>query len=217
MGWRWYLFRRGCFQMGDVDGYSDEKPVHEVCFDQPFWFDKMEVNNRQFARFGGAASSTSDWTELDRPREQITWLEAREFCALRDARLPTEAEWEYAARGPESLVYPWGNGFLPGSVVYGGNSDDQTAPVGSIPAGVSWVGALDLSGNVAEWTADWYSETYYASTPASAPSGPPSGQYRVVRGGSWNANPFAMRAAMRDWNLPDFRNKNIGFRCARSS
>ncbi len=208
----------GCFVMGSNDGNADEQPPHEVCLDG-FWMDHTEVTNGQYAAFDGQATFASNWIGENRPRENITWYEAQKFCESREARLPTEAEWEYAARGPEGLIYPWGNGFVADNVVYSGNSGSQTADVGSRPGGVSWVGALDMNGNVWEWVVDWYDVGYwyYATLPDGTknPTGPVYGDYRVVRGGSWDANGF-VRAANRGKRYPDFRNDSDGFRCARS-
>jgi formylglycine-generating enzyme required for sulfatase activity len=240
----------GCFRMGSTDAqidaamalygqqtgntaqrewFTDEQPVHEVCFDQPFWIDRYEVTNGQFARFGGQAGRASYWTDADRPRERITWFEARDFCALRGARLPTEAEWEYAARGPDGLAYPWGDTFGGTRLNYCDRNceydwrdtthDDghrYTAPVGSYPAGVSWVGALDLSGNVWEWVADWYDSAYYSASPRVNPQGPASGTLRVLRGGSWYGLGDGVRAAFRSRLEPDDGDDYFGFRCARS-
>ena len=227
----------GCFRMGSTDAqidaamalyrqktgntaerwwFTDQQPVHEVCFDQPFWIDRYEVMNGQFARFGGQAGRASARTDADRPRERITWFEARDFCALRGARLPTEAEWEYAARGPDGLVYPWGNTFVAENVVYWDNSGGQTANVGSRPGGASWVGALDLSGNVWEWVADWYDEAYYSASPRVNPQGPASGANRVLRGGSWFYFEVIVRAAGRYGVEPGDEDIGDGFRCARS-
>jgi len=125
----------GCFMMGSSqDVESDEGPIHEQCFGEPFWIDVTEVTN---AKYGSEGS----FSGADRPRESVGWLEAEAYCESRGARLPTEAEWEYAARGPDGLVYAWGNGFIGDNVVYDGNSGGQTADVGSRPDGVSWVGA----------------------------------------------------------------------------
>mgnify|MGYP000591045855 CR=1 FL=1 len=140
------LVPAGCFMMGSTDEqidyamtlypyaersqFEDEQPAHEVCFEEPFWIDVYEVTNEQFAAFGGEARRTSYRTESDRPREQITWTEAAAFCERRGMRLPTEAEWEYAARGPDSLIYPWGNEFVADNAVYAGNSEDHTWAVG---------------------------------------------------------------------------------------
>jgi formylglycine-generating enzyme required for sulfatase activity len=101
----------GCFTMGEASGSGDQRPVSQQCFDQPFWIDRYEVSNQQFDRLGGQTSFNrkSQWPGDEQPRERITWAEARTFCVRRGARLPTEAEWEYAARGPDNLRYPWGN------------------------------------------------------------------------------------------------------------
>ncbi len=203
------LVPAGCFMMGSNDGDSDERPVHEVCFEEPFWIDKYEVTN---GRYGSEGYFSGD----DRPRESISWYDAQDFCERRGARLPTEAEWEYAARGPDGLVYPWGNTSVADNVVYSANSGGQTAAVGSRTGGVSWVGALDLSGNVWEWVTDWYGT--YPSERQVNPQGPASGDYRVLRGGSWGiTNANFLRAAYRDgWN-PGSGYDDFGFRCARSA
>jgi len=210
----------GCFEMGSNDGDNDERPVHRVCFEEPFWIDRYEVSQGQFAAFGGQAASASDFAGENRPVEQITWYEARDFCALRGAWLPTEAEWEYAARGPDALVYPWGNAFDDNKVIWNRSGSEGTAPVGSKPEGVSWVGAYDLSGNMWEWVADWYDPDYYGTLANGAidPAGPASGNKRVLRGGSWyDSNSDFLRAADRFNRFPVFGYFNLGFRCARSA
>ena len=215
----------GCFDMGtseeqlayaqDVavnpDWDADELPAHTVCFTKPFWIDQMEVTNSQFGRAG-------EFSGDHHPREKVSWAEAEVFCESRNARLPTEAEWEYAARGPSAGLYPWGNVFDESRIVFTANADGQTADAGSKPGGASWVGALDLIGNVWEWVSDWYSADYYAlvADQAADPAGPTTGQTRVLRGGSWVDDfPFALRAADRFWSEPGTQYNNIGFRCVR--
>ena len=137
----------GCFVMGEGDS------ANEVCIEEPFWIDRTEVTNAQFEVFNGQAAMESRWQGAEQPREQITWNEARDFCGSRHARLPTGIEWEYAARGPDGWIYPWGNDFVAENITYWENST-ETSPVGSKPANASWVGAVDMADNVAEWVLD---------------------------------------------------------------
>ncbi|MCA9909772.1 MAG: SUMF1/EgtB/PvdO family nonheme iron enzyme, partial [Anaerolineae bacterium] len=145
----------GCFWMGSAE-LSDTMPPHEICFDAAFWIDRYEVTQGQFGDFNGVIVGDFSFLGENHPVDRIGWLEALKFCELRgmranaDVRLPTEAEWEYAARGPNSLRYPWGNEWNENYAVWTGNST-KTADVGSHPEGASWVGALDMSGNVWEW------------------------------------------------------------------
>ncbi|MCL4251103.1 MAG: SUMF1/EgtB/PvdO family nonheme iron enzyme [Anaerolineae bacterium] len=209
------LVPAGCFQMGSDNAELNEQPVHEQCFDEPFWIDKYEVTNAQFARFDGHIGRQRSWTGDERPVDSITWYEARDFCKLRDARLPTEREWEYAARGPDNLYYPWGNTWNPDNATWRGNSNAQTANVGSHPGGTSWVGALDMSGNV--W--DWVSTTLlpYPYTPDSEIEFEDEPFLRGVRGASWSDdNVYFLRAVARGRFQPDDAAPFIGFRCARS-
>jgi formylglycine-generating enzyme required for sulfatase activity len=209
----------GCFQMGSNDGDSDEQPVHEQCFDAPFWIDKYEVTQAQFREFGGRQSKQPDFLGDNRPVENITWFEADAFCELRGARLPTEAEWEYAARGPENRIYPWGNQWNENNAVWEGNSNRRTADVGSRPAGVSWVGAYDMSGNVWEWTSSSYEPyPYDAGDGRESDTGGRTDVLRVLRGGSWlNYVTVNLRAPDRYRIYPIYWFLNLGFRCARSS
>jgi formylglycine-generating enzyme required for sulfatase activity len=209
------LVPAGCFQMGAIAGNGDERPVHEVCFDEPFWIDVYEVTNEEYGSTGCADFSP----DPGQPRNCINWEDALAFCETRGARLPTEAEWEYAARGPDGLVYPWGNEFADSNAVWGYNSDRQPAAAGSKPEGVSWVGAYDLSGNVWEWANDWYSETFYDTLEDGVvnPQGPRGGTYHVLRGGSFLfESADTLRAAFRSGIMLHPEAVDDGFRCARS-
>jgi len=217
------LVPAGCFEMGGDPNAYDYGTNQNVadggqqCFDQPFWIDKTEVTNAQFATLHGVAANPSYWTDPNRPREKITWFEARDYCALRGARLPTEAEWEYAARGPDDWFFPWGNDFVADNVVYGDNSGGQTADVGSRQAGESWVGALDLSGNVWEWTGSIYRDyPYGAGDGRENTDGNRTDVLRAVRGGSWYNFDLDVRAASRYGDGPDVWCSIIGLRCVRS-
>ena len=212
----------GCFWMGSVGGKSGERPVHEVCFDEPFWMDRYEVTNAKYTECvdaGGCDSLTGDYGDkfngAQQPVVGVTWFQAEEYCAWRNAQLPTEAQWEYAARGPDSWVYPWGNEFVGDNGVYYENSEGQTAEVGEDqrPRGVSWVGVYDMSGNVSELVADWYGS--YPTERQSDPPGPDFGDRRVVRGGSWDSLTYDLRAAYRGWYDPIISSDFNGFRCVR--
>ncbi len=206
------LVPAGCFTMGSEDGDSDERPAHEQCFDAPFWIDRTEVTQAQFAALGGAAAMGSFFTGDNLPVEQITWSEARDFCAQRDARLPTEAEWEYAARGPDGLIYPWGDEWVGEDATWSGSSGGQTADVGSRTGGASWVGALDMSGNVWEWTSSLYRPYPYDAADGREDPASTEGQ-RALHGGSWFNNSDELRAARRNGDAN--RSNTHSFRCAR--
>ena len=214
----------GTFTMGsteaDLHAREDEKPPHNVILDN-FWMDKFEVTNSQYTlcvNAGNCAESSYakslPYNGQDQPVVGVTWQKAADYCAWAGARLPTEAEWEYVARGPENRLYPWGGQDPSCQLANLIGCVDRPADVGSYLAGASWVGALDMSGNVWEWVNDWYSDTYYNSSPNTNPLGPDKGTARVMRGGSWFNLWSTLRAANRDLNTPTNSNYYLGFRCA---
>ncbi len=193
---------------GDPDTFWDELDGGTVCIREPYWIDKYEVSNEQFELLGGISERPSFRSGSALPRENITWFEAVAFCELRDGTLPTEAQWEFAARGTNSYIFPWGNEFDASRVAYGGN-EFQTVDVDNYPEGSSWVGAVQLSGNVWEWTTSVY--TLFPYTEEAVDSG-----YRSIRGGSVFAED-GVHAANRGGSAPRQRNTLRGFRCVRST
>jgi formylglycine-generating enzyme required for sulfatase activity len=224
----------GEFLMGSNQGRPDERPVHTVMLNA-FWVDCTEVTNAQYRRCstaGGCSGSrygdNADFNGDRQPVVGVAWADAAAYCQWAGARLPTEAEWEYAARGPKGRVYPWGNTFDGTRLNYCdvncpyGWADKKVndryvraAPVGSYPGGASWCGAWDIAGNVWEWVADWYAD-YNAGWQAN-PTGPAAGEGRVQRGGSWGNDPNGVRSTARVWIGPNEGYDNVGFRCAQSA
>jgi len=210
----------GEFAMGSLEGEGepDERPQHRVDLAE-FLIDKTEVSWRQFRKFAEATGSqlprTPVWGIRDGyPVSFVLWEEAKQYCEWVGGRLPTEAEWEKAARGTDGRKYPWGNEWksLCNSISGGMH---QVEDVGSYPGCVSPYGVLDMSGGMWEWCADFYGESYYSETTAGDPRGPDSGRLRVIRGGAWMSQPMWLRAAYRAKRSPTSRNADHGFRCAQ--
>ncbi len=211
----------GEFMMGSEDGDEDEKPVHRVRITKGYWLSKCEVTNAQYRAFCEATGREfpSDSVQGDEhPVVYVSWEDAQAYCAHFGLRLPTEAEWEYAARGPESRKYPWGDEWDRSKCCNAGNRGPggRTFPVGSFPSGVSWCGALDLAGNVWEWCQDWQEVDYYKNSPSLDPKGATGGEYKLVRGGSFFGDSDYCRAAGRGSLVPGYRYLNDGFRPSRT-
>lgn len=213
----------GGFRMGYAHGDPDEHPPHQV--ELPgFLIDRQEVSNDAYGacvRAGvcRAAAHAGD-PVLGAPTHPVvgvTWFDAKRYCGWLGKRLPTEAEWEYAARYPKFLPFPWEGKAAPQLANLRGAADGhrRTAPVGTYPAGASGAGALDMAGNAAEWTADWYDSEYYKESPQKAPTGPSTSTgARSVRGGSWGDTDYEARATRRTALSPNFARDSVGFRCA---
>jgi formylglycine-generating enzyme required for sulfatase activity len=152
----------------------------------------------------------------DHPVVQVTWFDADAYCRWAGRRLPTDAEWERAARGTDERRFPWGNHWDPARA-NGAMAVGDTTPVGSYPDGASPVGALDMTGNVYEWVHDWYAPDYYANSAPRNPTGPPTGTFRVSRGGAFTYPVIMLRAAFRERLTPENRHDHNGFRCAASA
>lgn len=215
------LVPAGKFNMGS------EQPLHEVYLDA-FYIDAYEVTNALYQACvdagvcllpRGQDSATRPfyygYSEFDDyPVGYVNWNRAIDYCEWRGANLPTEAQWEKAARGTDGRTYPWGEGIDCNKANYESCIGDTTK-VGSYESGKSPYGVYDLAGNVAEWTADWYSETYYQNLPPSNPEGPNTGQYRVQRGGSYAENDSFVSTYSRYYNGEQTAYAKTGFRCAR--
>jgi formylglycine-generating enzyme required for sulfatase activity len=224
-------------------GLSDEHPQKQLHL-SAFEIDLVPVTFGDFARFieaGGyrqrALWSEAGWEALQRdgwarprfigepewshvtaqaqPVCGLSFWEAEAYAAYLGKRLPTEAEWEKAARGTKGPLYPWGDEWIDGCCSARGGPVRAAPPVGSFPRGASPYGVLDMAGGVWEWCADWYQADYYARAPDRDPTGPPSGELKVARGGAWNALPLQNRTANRNAWKPTARFSNLGFRCAR--
>lgn len=216
----------GPFEMGAADGYPGEGPVHTVMLDA-FWVDQTEVTTGMYALCEAAGvcarpiRKTSNLIDyyygfedtVDYPVIYISWQDAVDYCAWAGRRLPTEAEWEKAARGTDGRPYPWGVSLPDETLVNFNHNLEDVTRVASYPAGASPYGALDMAGNVLEWTSDWYADDYYTVSPASNPTGPETGDRRVTRGGAFTANERGVMSTHRFLDLPDKPSFDIGFRC----
>lgn len=219
--------------------YERESPIHLVSLDS-YWIDQTEVSNAQYQLCVDAGECTEplacdkgdptfdDPDKANHPVVCVGWTEAQNYCHWAGARLPTEAEWEYADRGEIRSIYSWGNDFEGTRLNYcdrncgEAHADDRfddgyhrTAPVGSFPSGITWSGASNMSGNVSEWVADWFGD--YPVEAVSNPLGPTTGNLRMVKGCSWYFHPTYCRGAARPAIDPDTRFDYLGFRCALSS
>ncbi len=225
------LVPTGEFTMGSNDGEEDEKPLHTVDLDA-FYIDQYEVTVERYDRFMTQMNPPRpklwDEVELERDRQKpvvgIDWHDAQFYCEWAGKRLPTEAEWEKAARGTDKRTYPWGETKPNSSTTNFGQSSDRgktyakkLKAVGSYEGGKSPYGAYDMAGNVMEWVADWYAKDYYLNSPQNNPQGPSSGTFRGWRGGSWKDHYSRLESADRAKNGPNVRKDTIGFRCAQDA
>jgi formylglycine-generating enzyme len=216
----------GEFLRGYDGGGFDEKPQGRVLLDA-YWIDRHEVTNGAYMAFVTATNHrkpisryVKNFEKLSAPAQPavyVSWEDANEYCRYRGARLPTEAEWEKAARGPNGLLWPWGNQDKQGAANTGNpDSVEYTAPVASFSQDRSPYGVYDMDGNAMEWVTDWYAEDAYKDR-APNPKGSENGLYKVIRGASWGTMGKETRLTVRLKMLPDFRDTTIGFRCAKSN
>jgi len=233
------LIPSGTYEMGDLKSLSEtnvfdllnpdrhalgpENPAHKV-FVEAFFIDIYEVTNASFAEFIKAKNrkpptfwNNTDFNQPQQPVVGITWKEAQSFCKWKNKRLPTEAEWEKAAKGKEIYDYPWGNSLPTEEKLNFDSHTGKTMPVGSYEAGKSSLGVYDLSGNVAEWVYDWHGPEYYLFSPEKNPQGPSEGTYKVIRGGNWRNNKDDVKVTFRNATTPKLKSKTVGFRCAKNA
>jgi len=213
----------GTFMMGCSPGDNDcndidEKPAHQVTISQGFWMGQTDVTVGAYQRWvvatgrqmPAAPKFNPDWVKQNMPVVNVTWDDAHAYCGWVRGRLPTEAEWEYAARGGSTEVR---YGPIDEIAWYGGNSGNQTHDVAQKRANA--FGLYDVLGNVREWVNDWYDENYFQTGPTVDPHGPANGKGRIQRGGSWVGQPKYIRVSARPWYSPASKYDYIGFRCAQ--
>lgn len=215
------LIKSGCFLMGtnsdyiyedDDDNYR-EKPAHKVCLDS-FYLDTYEVTQKKWDAV--MDFNRSVFRKPNQPITHIDWHEARAYCKKVDKRLPSEAEWEYAARAGSQARFPWGDEVDDDKVWYSGNSPREVPEVGKkLPN--AW-GLYDMMGNVWEWVEDWFSLEYYKNSPVKNPKGPKRQSFRVIRGGSWMIDEKYLRVTSRHRGMSDPTESYwVGVRCAKST
>ena len=203
--------------------FEDEEPIHTIYLDS-YLIDKFEVTQEEFA--GEMGSNPSEFRGDKLPVEKVTWHEAQQYCRRVGKRLPTEAEWEVAAKGGKENIYPWGNEVQSRKANFCDRHCNKrwnveqfidgyktTAPVGSFPP--NGYGLHDMAGNVYEWVFDWYEKEYYEHSKSKNPRGPSTGKYKVMRGGSWINYAVGTRPTDRTDSKPDKRLNFTGFRCAK--
>lgn len=220
------LIPAGSFTMGSNNGNDDEKPPHTVTL-SAFYMDKYEVSNALYKACmnANACSAPAERSSYSRssyyynsqfdnyPVIYVNWYQAKSYCLWRGGDLPSEAEWEYAARGTDGRIYPWGNQIDKTRANYNGS---DTTSIDNIVAGESPFGLYNMAGNVWEWVNDWYDGSYYQSSPSINPQGPSTGLNRIVRGGSWGVDPGSTNSANRFEFYPRSMSYATGFRCAHS-
>jgi len=207
----------GCFTMGNNSGLENEGPAHKVCLSD-FYIDVTEVTQAEYEAVTG--ENPSQFVNATHPVERVSWDEASAYCQKIGKRLPTEAEWEYAARGRgKRQTFP---GFSSASKLddYAWSDFDSPVPQSS-DTGLkkpNSIGLYDMAGNVWEWTADWYSDSYYSVSPKLDPTGPETGTYKVARGGSWcDKHVDYFKTRYRYPRRSELKDNSIGFRCAKSA
>ncbi len=230
------LIPAGTFTMGSNKRATDEKPAHKVYL-EAYYIGKYEVTNAAYYEFWRSLktekhtpesfphlSHIGDWPARakqfpNHPVVGVSWQDAKAYAAWRGVRLPTEAEWEKAARGYTDRIWPWGNARerYANTSAKDDGYEDRIAPVGSFPKGKSYYGVLDMAGNVWEWTADWYSDAYYFNSPKRNPTGPAVGSWRVIRGGSWIDTLTRCSTTFRFHLYPTLKTSFVGFRVAKTA